>query len=185
MVVVWIFACFFVLLALWSISIYNRLVTLKNDVSNAWSQIDVQLQRRYDLIPNLVAAVRGYLTHEKQVIENVVAARASALSATRMKEKASAEDGLSGELKALFAVMEAYPVLKANGNVMHLQEELVSTENRMAFARQLYNDLVANYQTATEVFPDTIIASIFEFRSPDFFTADEVDRIVPQSLLSS
>ena len=185
MIVVWIFACFFLLMALWSICIYNRLVTLKNDVSNAWSQIDVQLKRRYDLIPNLVAAVRGYLTHEKQVIENVVAARASALSATRVKEKASAEDGLSGELKGLFAVMEAYPVLKADRNVMHLQEELVSTENRMAFARQLYNDLVANYRTATEVFPDTIIASIFEFHSPDFFTADKVDRIVPQSRLSS
>jgi LemA protein len=185
MIMVWVFAGLFFLLSAWSIYRYNRLVTIKNDVKNAWSQIDVQLKRRYDLIPNLVAAVRGYLAHEKQIIENVVAARASALSATRMKEKASAEDGLTHRLKSLFAVMEAYPVLKANQNIMLLQEELVSTENRIGFARQLYNDLVANYRTMTEVFPDTIIASLFSFQPPDFFTADKVDRQVPKSRLSS
>ncbi len=180
MIVVWIFAAFFFLVSLWGICIYNRLVTMKNDARNAWSQIDVQLKRRYDLIPNLVAAVRGYLAHEKQVIENVVAARALALSATKVKERATAEDGLSHELKGLFAVMEAYPELKANENVMHLQEELVSTENRIAFARQLYNDLVANYRTRLEVFPDTLVASACVLLPFEYFSAAPGDRELPK-----
>lgn len=185
MIVVWIFAGIVFVLFLWSICIYNRLVTMKNDVRNAWGQIDVQLKRRYDLIPNLVAAVRGYLAHEKQVIENVVAARALALSASKVSDRAAAEYGLSRELKGLFAVMEAYPDLKANQNVMHLQEELVSTENRIAFSRQLYNDLVANYMTRREVFPDMIISSVFSFRPADYFTAGRDDRQLPKASLSS
>lgn len=180
MIVVWFFAGFFFLLSLWGICIYNRLVTVKNDVNNAWSQIDVQLKRRYDLIPNLVAAVKGYMAHEKQVLDNVVAARALALTATKVNDRAAAEDGLSVELKGLFAVMEAYPDLKANQNVMHLQEELVSTENRIAFARQLYNDLVANYMTRLEIFPDTLVASACAFHSFEYFTAEPGDRGLPK-----
>lgn len=180
MIVVWFLAGLFFLLSLWGIYIYNRLVTMKNDVKNAWSQIDVQLKRRYDLIPNLVAAVRGYMAHEKQVLENVVAARVLALTAKKVKDKAAAEDGLSDELKGLFAVMEAYPDLKANQNVMHLQEELVSTENRIAFARQLYNDLVANYMTRLEVFPDTLIATACRFLPFEYFTAEPGDRGLPR-----
>ena len=176
MIVVLLSAGLFLLLALWGICIYNRLVTLKNDARNAWSQIDVQLKRRYDLIPNLVAAVKGYLMHEKQVLENVVAARALALSATKVRDRAAAENGLSYTLNGLFVVMEAYPELKANQNVMHLQEELVSTENRIAFARQLYNDLVANYRTRLEVFPDTLVASACAFRPFEYFSAEPGDR---------
>ncbi|MBI5847856.1 MAG: LemA family protein [Nitrospirae bacterium] len=180
MIIVWLFAGFFLLVVLWGICIFNRLVTAKNDVKNAWGQIDVQLKRRYDLIPNLVAAVRGYLTHEKQVIENVVAARVKALSTAKVKDRAAAENGLSLELKGLFAVMEAYPDLKANQNVMQLQEELVSTENRIAFARQLYNDLVANYLTRLEVFPDALIASAFAFLPFEYFSAEPRDRELPR-----
>ena len=185
MIVVWFFAGFFFLVSLWSICIYNRLVTMKNDVKNAWSQIDVQLKRRYDLIPNLVAAVRGYLAHEKQVIESVVAARTLALSATKVKDRAAAENGLSHTLNGLFAVMEAYPVLKSNQNVMHLQEELVSTENRIAFARQLYNDLVANYRTRLEVFPDTLVASACAFRPFEYFSVEPGDRELPKASTDS
>ncbi|MBI5633814.1 MAG: LemA family protein [Nitrospirae bacterium] len=185
MIVVWISAGLVFLLSVLGICIYNRLVTLRNDVRNAWSQIDVQLKRRYDLIPNLVAAVRGYMAHEKQVLENVVAARALTLSATKVKERAAAEDGLSLELKGLFAVMEAYPDLKANQNIMLLQEELVSTENRIAFARQLYNDLVANYRTRLEVFPDIVIASVFSFRAAEYFAAGSDDTQLPKAVLSS
>jgi len=184
MIVVWILAGLFILLSLWGICIYNRLVTMRNDVRNAWGQIDVQLKRRYDLIPNLVAAVRGYMAHEKQVLESVVAARALAQSATKVKDRAAAETGLSHELTGLFAVMEAYPDLKANQNVMHLQEELISTENRIAFARQLYNDLVANYMTRLEVFPDSIVSSVFSFRPAEYFTAGRDDRQLPNASLS-
>lgn len=185
MIIVWLFAGVFLLLVIWGICIFNRLVTAKNDAKNAWAQIDVQLKRRYDLIPNLVAAVKGYLAHEKQVIENVVAARARALSASKLKDKAAAESGLSLELKGLFAVMEAYPDLKANQNVMLLQEELVSTENRIAFARQFYNDLVANYMTRLDVFPDTLIATACRFLPFEYFTADTDDRQLPKVSLRS
>ncbi len=179
MIVVWILVGFFILLSTWGICIYNRLVTMKNDVRNAWGQIDVQLKRRYDLIPNLVAAVRGYMEHEKQVIESVVKARKLALSVARVRDRAVAEAGLSQELQGFFAVMEDYPDLRANQNVMHLQEELISTENRIAFARQLYNDLVANYRTALEVFPDSLVASAFTFHSYEYFSTDPGDRHLP------
>lgn len=185
MIAVWVFAGICLLLALWGICTYNRLVAMRNDARNAWSQIDVQLKRRYELIPGLVAAVRGYLSHEKQIIENVVAARAVALSVKKIADRAAAESGLSHMLNGLFAVMEAYPDLKANQNVMHLQEELVSTENRIAFARQLYNDLVANYRTRLEVFPEMVIASVFSFRPAEFFISDRVDRQLPKASLSS
>jgi LemA protein len=180
MIVVWVFAGLFPLLSLWGICIYNRLVTLKNDVRNAWSQIDVQLKRRYDLIPNLVAAVRGFMEYEKTVFQNVVEARSRAMAADRIKDRFAAEDSLTRCLKDFFAVIEGYPVLKSNQNVMYLQEELVSTENRIAFARQLYNDLVANYRTRLEVFPDTLVASACAFLPFEFFSAEPGDRELPK-----
>ncbi|MBI5073951.1 MAG: LemA family protein [Nitrospirae bacterium] len=185
MSVVWILAGFFLLLALWGICIYNRLVMLKNDVRNAWSQVDVQLKRRYDLIPNLVAAVKGFMEHEKTLLQNVVDARARAMAADRIRDRSSAEDSLTNCLNGFFAVMEGYPVLKSNENVMHLQEELVSTENRIAFSRQLYNDLVANYRTRLEVFPDMIISSLFSFRPAEYFSAGRDDLQLPKAALSS
>src|SRR5512140_3866588 len=127
---------------LWIILVYNRLVVLKNDVNSAWSQIDVQLKRRHDLIPNLVSAVKGYMDFERDTLERVVAARTKALTAVAMHERAAAEEGLTAALGGLFAVVEKYPTLKSSENVMELQEVLTSTENRIAFARQLYNDLV-------------------------------------------
>jgi LemA protein len=178
-IVVSIILAFIALLFIWSILIYNRLVTLINDVRNAWSQIDVQLKRRYDLVPNLVAAVKGYMDHERQVIEKVVAARAKALSAAKLRERAVAEADLSHELKGLLALMEGYPELKANQHVMRLQEELVSTENRIAFSRQLYNDLVANFMTKRKVFPDIIIASLFNFSGVEYFSTNREERPFP------
>ncbi|HWR59020.1 MAG TPA: LemA family protein, partial [Thermodesulfovibrionales bacterium] len=131
---------------LWIIHVYNRLVVLKNEVNSAWSQIDVQLKRRHDLIPNLVSVVKGYMDFERDTLEKVIAARAKALSSVGMRERAMAEDRLTAALGTLFAVFESYPTLKSNENVMELQEELTSTENRIAFARQFYNDLVANFR---------------------------------------
>jgi len=184
MLVVWFITACIALFMVWGIIIYNRLVTARNDVLNAWSQIDVQLKRRYDLIPNLVAAVRGYMQHEKDVLENVVRTRAMAMTTGRLQDKAGAEDSLSGSLKSLFMVIEKYPVLKASENVMHLQEELVTTENRIAFARQLYNDLVANYQVLCETFPHMLIAQVFSFRQFEYFRADATEKAMPSTQLS-
>lgn len=167
------------------IFIYNRLITLRNEAKSAWHQIDVQLKRRYDLIPNLVAVVKAYMDFEKDTLERVVAARAGALRAVRLPERAAAEEHLSQELVGLFAVIESYPNLKSNESVMHLQEELVSTENRIAFARQFYNDLVANYRSRIEVFPDVMIASLFSFRPEEYFSAEGADRLVPKTSVRS
>ncbi len=177
--IAWIVIACIAVLCLWCVFSYNRLVTLRNDVRNAWSQIDVQLKRRYDLIPNLVAAVKGYIDHESGVIEHVVSARAQALATERVPEKAAAEDRLTRQVKGLFAVMEAYPALKANQNVLRLQDELVSTENRIAFSRQLYNDLVANYLTLQQVFPDMLMAALFGFTAVEYFTAEASERKPP------
>ncbi len=168
---------------LWMILIYNRLVRLRNDVRGAWSQIDVQLKRRHDLIPNLVAAVKGYMDYERDTLERVVTARAQAVAAMGMREKASKEGRLTDAVNGLFMVMERYPVLKSSENVMQLQEELVSTENRIAFARQFYNDLVANLRTRLEVFPDNIIASLFSFQGAEYFSAGEEARELPSAVL--
>ena len=184
MLVVWFITACFGLFMAWGIIIFNRLVTARNDALNAWSQIDVQLKRRYDLIPNLVAAVKGYMEHEKEVLENVVRARALAMTTGRLQDKAGAEDSLSGSLKSLFMVIEKYPVLKANENVMRLQEDLVTTENRIAFARQLYNDLVANYQILSETFPHMLIAQVFSFRQFEYFRADATEKAMPSAQLS-
>jgi LemA protein len=182
MMIEWIVIACVVIPCLWGIFSYNRLVIARNDVRNAWSQIDVQLKRRHDLIPNLVATVRGYMDHEKDVVENVVRARAEAVVTTGFQDKARAEDILSGSLKSLFMVMENYPVLKASDNVMRLQEDLVTTENRIAFSRQLYNDLVANYQILCERFPDMLIAKIFVFRQFAYFRADAGEKKTPNVL---
>jgi LemA protein len=175
----WIYITLTALFAFWMIFIYNRLVSLRNEVKNAWYQIDVQLKRRHDLIPNLVSVVRGYMDFERDTLERVTSARTKALSAAGVHNKAVAENALTQALGRLFVVMENYPILKSNENVMRLQEELASTENRIAFARQLYNDLVANFRTKLEVFPDNIIASLFAFRSVEYFSAEEADKDLP------
>lgn len=151
------------------IGIYNSLVRLKKIMENAWSQIDVQLKRRYDLIPNLVETCKGYLKHEREVLENVTRARQQAIDVSGVKEQAKAENFLSQTLRSLFAVSENYPDLKANQNMLALQEELTSTENRISFARQHYNDSVMLYNTRTQVFPASIIANMFGFTQGEFF----------------
>jgi LemA protein len=154
------------------IGIYNGLVGRKVETENAWSQIDVQLKRRYDLIPNLVETVKGYATHERETLEKVIAARNSAMNATGVVEKAQAENQLSGTLKTLFAVSEAYPDLKANQSFLGLQEELTSTENRIGFARQHYNDVVSQYNTSLLRFPANMIGNTFGFHQVEFFQLD-------------
>ncbi|GAH32510.1 unnamed protein product [marine sediment metagenome] len=156
--------------------IYNLLVTARIRVSEALSQIDVQLKRRTDLIPNLVETVKGYAKHEKDVLENVTKARASLMQAGTAKEKAQANNFLSDTLKSLFAVSENYPNLKANENFLELQEELSDTENKIAYSRQFYNSNVMNYNTKLQVFPDTIIANMFHFQPADFFEANDKDK---------
>jgi len=175
MMIMWIIIAVIAALLFWGIFSYNRLITARNDVRNAWSQIDIQLKRRYDLIPNLVAAVTGYLDHERQILDQVILARSRALVTQRIPEKAVTEARLSREIKGLFAVMESYPVLRANHHVLRLQDELVSTENRIAFSRQLYNDLVANYLTLLQVFPDAIVASLFGFTGAEYFSASAAE----------
>jgi LemA protein len=164
--------------------IYNGLVSTRNDVQNAWKQIDVQLKRRHDLIPNLIATVKGAMEFEQDTLEKVISARAKAVSAGTPASKAESENLLTQALGKLFAVMENYPALKSNQNVMQLQEELTSTENRISFARQLYNDLVANYRTKIQVFPNNVISSLFNFQSEEYFGAEEADRAVPGVNLS-
>src|SRR6266705_3124287 len=164
----WIFIGLIVAFVAWMISLYNGLVTLRNRFKNAFAQIDVQLKRRYDLIPNLVETAKEYIKHERQTLEAVIAARASAQSANQraaanpadaeaMKQMGAAEAGLSGALGRLFAVSEAYPDLKANQTMMQVSEELTSTENKISFARQAYNDEVMSYNTAIESFPDNFV----------------------------
>jgi LemA protein len=164
--------------------IYNGLVSTRNDVQNAWKQIDVQLKRRHDLIPNLVSTVKGAMEFEQDTLEKVISARAKAVSASTPASKAESENLLTQALGKLFAVMESYPALKSNQNVMQLQEELTSTENRISFARQLYNDLVANYRTKIQLFPNNIISSTFNFQPEEYFGAEEADRAVPGVNLS-
>lgn len=160
-------------LVLYVIMLYNRFVRLKNRIDNAWSQIDVQLRRRYDLIPNLVETVKAYASHEREVFEKVTEARSRAISASNVKEQGQAENMLTGALKSLFAVSEAYPNLKANQNFMMLQEELAGTESKIAYARQFYNDTVMSYNTARETFPASIIAGTCNFGPRDYFEIEE------------
>jgi LemA protein len=154
---------------------YNGLVRTRNRVDDAWSQIDVQLKRRYDLIPNLVETVKGYAAHERQTFEAVTNARSQAMNAQQggdVAQQAQAENALSGALKSLFAVAEAYPDLKANQNFLQLQEELTSTEDRIAYARQFYNDSVLNYNNKIQVFPRNLLASNFNFAKREYFQAE-------------
>jgi LemA protein len=161
------------LLVIIGVVFYNRLVQLRNRVEAGWSQIDVQLKRRYDLIPNLVETVKGYAAHERQTLEAVVAARQQAVSATGVEEQAQAENMLTSALRQLFAVAEAYPDLKANQNFLALQEELTGTEGRIAYARQFYNDQVLQYDNAREQFPSSVFAGAFNFEEADYFEVEE------------
>jgi len=168
------------LLLAWAAGTYNGLVRLRNQVENAWAQIDVQLKRRHDLIPNLVETVKGYAGHEKATLENVIKARNMAVAAKGVGELAQAENMLTGALKSLFAVAEAYPNLKADQTFMRLQEELSSTENKVAFSRQFYNDSVMTFNTRIELFPVNILAGIFNFTRREFFEVkDEAQREAP------
>jgi LemA protein len=172
---VWVIVGVLVLLVLLVILIYNSLIRARNRVDNAWSQIDVQLRRRYDLIPNLVETVKGYAAHERQTLEAVTSARANAMDAQQrgtVGQQAQAENALTGALKSLFAVAEAYPDLKANQNFLQLQEELTSTEDRIAYARQFYNDSVLNYNNSIQVFPKNILAGMFNFEKREFFEGE-------------
>lgn len=160
--------------------IYNNLVTLRNRVDNAWQNIDTQLQRRSDMIPNLVETVKGYAAHEKETLAAVVSARNAAAFATTPDEKMAADNVLSGALRQLFAVAEAYPDLKANTNFMQLQASLEETENKISYARQSYNDCVLNYNNGIQTFPGNIFAGIFQFKPRTGFEAAEAAREVPQ-----
>ena len=158
-----------VLFVLWVIFIYNRMVALRNRIENAWSQIDVQLRRRYDLIPNLVETVKGYAAHEKGVFEEVTKARAAMTQAQGVAAQGEAQNQITQALKSLFAVAEAYPDLKANENFMMLQEELSGTESKIAYARQFYNDTVMTYNTLIQSFPANMLAAPFGFAERDYF----------------
>lgn len=182
----------FFIFAMWIMGIYNKLITLRNRYENAFSQIDVQLKRRHDLIPNLVNVAKGYMEHEKDTLEAVIQARNQAISATSnaasnpgdqssMQELASAESNLNGALGRLLMIAESYPDLKANENMLALQEELTSTENKVSFARQSYNDSVTTYNTTREMFPANMIAGTFGFGDAQLFVVDEeAERVAPK-----
>ncbi len=173
----WVIALIVVaLLVLLVIGLYNALIRLKNQVKNAFAQIDVQLKRRNDLIPNLMETVKGYMKHEKEVLENITKARSAIMSADTVEGKAKASNMLSGTLKSLFAVAENYPTLKANENFMQLQEELSGTESKIAYARQFYNDIVMRFNTKIEIFPNNIFAGMLNFKKEQSFEATEEER---------
>ncbi|TAK41890.1 MAG: LemA family protein [Betaproteobacteria bacterium] len=189
----WITLAVVVALAFWAVSIYNGLVALRNRFKNAFAQIDVQLKRRYDLIPNLVETAKGYIKHERETLEAVIKARNVAITAAQaasanpgnpaaMQQLGAAEGALSGVLGRLFALAEAYPDLKANQNMLALQEELTSTENKVAFARQAFNDSVMEYNTKRESFPDSLFAGLFGFGPAELLAATESaeERAAPQ-----
>ena len=192
LIVVGVLVVLFLLIAGWVMGVYNRLVTLRNRYENAFSQIDVQLKRRHDLIPNLVNVAKGYMAHEKDTLEAVVSARNQAISASSnaaknpgdkdaMNDLAGAESNLNGALGRLLMIAEAYPDLKANENMLALQEELTSTENKVSFARQAYNDSVTAYNTARELFPASMIAGTFNFQDAELFEVeDKATREAPE-----
>lgn len=176
----WIILVIVVLIALWMISTYNSLVQLRNSVKDQWSQIDVHLKRRADLIPNLVETVKGYAKHEKDTLEAVINARNKAVSATNATEEMQANNELTGALTKLFALVESYPELKANTNFMDLQANLKDTEDKISFARQFYNDTVLKYKNKLEVFPSNLVAGIFGFKPEPFFEASATERETPK-----
>jgi len=165
-----------VALVLIIVGLYNALVRLKKRCDNGWAQIDVQLKRRYDLIPNLVETAKGYLKHEREVLENVTKARQQAIDASGVKDQAKAENLLTGTLRSLFAVVENYPDLKASQNLLAMREDLVSTENRISFARQHYNDCVMDYNTRIATVPSNMLAGMFAFKPVEFFELEEMGQ---------
>lgn len=169
----------FGVLIVFVIGIYNNLVRLRNRCQNAWAQVDVQLRRRYDLIPNLVETVKGYAKHEREVFQKVTEARSQAMNAGTVKEQGTAENMLTGALKSLFAVVENYPDLKANQNFLMLQEELAGTEGKIAYARQFYNDIVMSFNTKQQVFPSNIVANMFNFNEKEYFEIEEEEAKEP------
>lgn len=171
-----ILAIFGILIVVWAIATYNRMRTISNRVDNAWSQVDVQLKRRYDLIPNLVETVKGYAQHEKETFENVTRARSLGIEAKSIPEQAQAENMLTQALRQVFAVAEAYPQLQANENFLALQEELSATEGKIAFARQFFNDTVLKFNNTIQVFPNLILAGAFGFKPKEYFEIDEESR---------
>lgn len=162
------------------IALYNRVIVLRNRVENAWAQIDVQLKLRYDLIPNLVATVKGYAAHEANTLEAVIKARQVAIDAQGVAEQAQAENALTSTLRSLFAVAEAYPDLKANTNFLQLQQELTNVEQKVGYARQFYNDSVTNFNQAIQVFPANLIAGIFGFTARDYFEIQAAEKEAPK-----
>jgi LemA protein len=181
MTALWIVIGIVVALVLWFIGAYNGLIQLRNQVRNAWAQIDVQLKRRHDLIPNLVETAKGYVKHERETLENVVRLRNVAANASGAAAAGRAEGELAGALNRFFLVVENYPDLKANANFLAVQEELASTENKLSFARQFYNDAVMTYNTRTETVPTNIVANIGNFRKSEFFEIQTPqEREVPQ-----
>ncbi len=166
---------------LYGLSVYNRLIRWRNQVKNAWSQIDVQLKRRYDLVPNLVETAKGYMKHERETLEAVIKARQMAIDAKNVPDQIKAENQLTGTLRSLMMLTENYPDLKANQNMMSLQEELTSTENKIGFARQHYNDQVLTYNTGIQQFPANMVANTFNFEKEVFFELeDEAQRTAPK-----
>ncbi len=165
----------------WFVLSYNGLVRLRNQFRNAWHQIDVQLKRRYDLIPNLVEVVKDYMSYEQETLKKVIEARGAALSARGAAAQGKAENALTESLKSLFAVVENYPELKANRNVASLQEELTATENKISFARQFYNDSVMTYNNKIQAIPSNFIASVFNFPAADYFQTGDESRAVPRA----
>lgn len=176
MAVLWVIIAIVVLIALYIFMQYNGLIKVRNRIENAWAQIDVQLKRRHDLIPNLVETVKGYATHESKTLEAVIVARNAAMGAQSVGDKGAAENGLSGTLKSLFALGEAYPDLKANQNFLNLQEELTGTEDKIAYSRQFFNDEVRSYNTKIQVFPTNILAKRFRFAQREYFQTDTAER---------
>jgi len=173
MPILWVFLAIVVVVILWLANTYNLLVSLKNQVLNGWKQIDVQLKRRYDLIPNLVDTVKGVMSYEQKTLTMVIEARNKAIAAQGVADKAAQENVLTGALRQLFALVENYPNLKANENVTRLQEELVSTENRIGFARQFYNDIATKFNTVQQSFPANMVAGVFGFKTQELFEITE------------
>ena len=169
---VWIVLAIVAIIIIWIIGVYNALVQGRNKVKNAFAQIDTQLQRRFDLIPNLVETVKGYVSHEKEVLENITNARSGYMNATSNAEKIAAENQLTSTLKTLFAVAENYPDLKANTNFAKLQDDLKGTEDKVAFSRQFYNDTVTRYNNSLAIFPNNIVAGMFHFTEESLFKVD-------------
>jgi LemA protein len=175
-ILIWVLIGIVVIVLLFIMAVYNSVIRLKNRVENAWSQIDVQLKRRANVIPNIVNAVKGYMKHEKSVLEGVTKARTSLMSAGSVKEKSKANGELAGALKTLFAVAENYPDLKASENFKQLQNEIVGTEDKISYARQFYNDEVRRFNTKIQVFPSNVVAKSMGFTEKDYFEADEASK---------